>query len=415
MTTPPRVVITGRGALSPVGNTWQETWENLKAGISGIAKIVSFDVSNLETHFAGELKRFDPREHFDVKEARRLQRFIQLAVVAARAAVADAALKITEDISERVAVTIGSGIGGAISLPEQGQILLTKGAKRVSPFFIPMTLVDSAAGQVAIDLKVKGMNFATVSACATGTNSIGEAAEIIKRGDADVVLCGGTEACIAPLAIAGFNVMGALSMRNDDPAGACRPFDATRDGFVMSEGAAVVVLEREDHALARGARILGEVSGYGNSADATHLAAPDAGGEGIVRAMRQALKRAGLTPEDIDYVNAHGTGTRLNDPTETVAVKTVFGEHAYNVPISSTKSMIGHMLGASGAIEVLVGLQAILENILPPTINFSTPDPECDLDYVPNTARPNVTNRVLSNSMGLGGHNASIILSRYAY
>lgn len=415
MTLPPRVVITGRGALSPVGNTWQETWENLKAGISGIAKIVSFDVSNLETHFAGELKRFDPREHFDVKEARRLQRFIQLAVVAAREAVADAALKITEDISERVAVTIGSGIGGAISLPEQGQILLTKGAKRVSPFFIPMTLVDSAAGQVAIDLKVKGLNMATVSACATGTNSIGEAAEIIKRGDADVVLCGGAEACIAPLAIAGFNVMGALSMRNDDPAGACRPFDATRDGFVMSEGAAVVVLESEEHARARGARILGEVSGYGNSADATHLAAPDAGGEGIVRAMRQALKRAHLVPEDIDYVNAHGTGTRLNDSTETLAVKTVFGEQAYNVPISSTKSMIGHMLGASGAIEVLVGLQAILENILPPTINFATPDPECDLDYVPNHARPKLTNRVLSNSMGLGGHNASIIISRYAY
>jgi 3-oxoacyl-[acyl-carrier-protein] synthase II len=409
------VVVTGMGALTPVGNDVTTSWENLKAGHSGIAHITLFDPSNLATQIAGEVKGFDPKQHFDVKEARRLERFVQLAVVAAREAIADAHLEINEQNNENIAVVIGSGVGGALGVPEQAKILETRGARRVSPFFIPMILVDTAAGQIAIDFGIKGPNMAVVSACATGVNAIGEAAEMVKRGDVDVAICGGTEACLAPLAVAGFNVMGAISTRNEEPAKACRPFDATRDGFVLGEGAGILVIENAEHARARGAKIYGQVVGYGTSADAHHVAAPDAEGEGIGRAMQWALKRAKLDPTQVDYINAHGTGTRLNDAIETGAIKQVFGEGAYNIPVSSTKSMIGHTLGGAGAIESIICLKAMQESILPPTINYSTPDPACDLDYVPNTARAKKINVAMSNSIGLGGHNASVIFKNYDY
>ncbi len=406
-----RVVVTGVGALTPVGNDVTTSWENLKGGRSGIARITLFDASNLVTQIAGEVKGFDPKQHFDVKDARRLQRFVQFAVVAAREAIADAHLEINEQNNENIAVVIGSGVGGAMSAAEESKVLETRGARRVSPFFIPMILIDTAPGQVAIEFGIKGPNMAVVSACATGANAIGEAAEMIRRGDVDVVICGGTEACLAPLAFAGFNNMGAISTRNDEPAKACRPFDATRDGFVLGEGAGILVMENAEHARARGAKIYGEIIGYGTSADAHHVAAPDAEGEGIGRAMQWALKRARLAPTQIDYINAHGTGTRLNDSIETNAIKQVFGEAAYAVPVSSTKSMIGHTLGGAGAIESIICLKAMQEGILPPTINYATPDPACDLDYVPNTARAKKVNVAMTNSIGLGGHNASVIFS----
>ena len=405
------VVVTGMGAVAPVGNDVTTVFENLKAGRSGIARISSFDPSPLATQIAGEVKGFDPRAHFDVKEARRLERFVQFAVVAAREAIADAHLEINERNNETIAVVIGSGIGGALSSAEQVKILETKGPRRVSPFFIPMMLVDTAAGQVAIEFQIKGPNMAVVSACATGVNAIGEAAEMIRRGDADVVVCGGSEACLQPVAFAGFNVMGVLSTQNAEPEKAARPFDATRDGFVMGEGAGILILESAEYAQARGARIYGEVIGYGTSADANHVAAPDAEGEGIGRAMQWALKRAKIALNEVHYINAHGTGTKLNDSIETNAIKQVFGENAYNIPVSSTKSMIGHTLGAAGALEAIFCLKAMQEQILPPTINYTTPDPVCDLDYVPNVARPHTINVAMSNSIGLGGHNASIIFS----
>ncbi|MCL4487822.1 MAG: beta-ketoacyl-ACP synthase II [Chloroflexi bacterium] len=413
MTGDMRVVVTGMGALTPAGNNVTTFWENLKAGRSGIARISSFDPSNLATQIAGEVKGFDPKSHFDVKEARRLERFVQFAVVAAREAVVDARLEIDESNNERIAIVIGSGVGGALSVPEQTKVLETRGPRRVSPFFIPMILVDTAAGQVAIEFGIKGPNMAVVSACATGVNAIGEAAEMIKRGDADVVVCGGTEACLQPVAFAGFNVMGVLSTRNEEPARACRPFDATRDGFVMGEGAGILVLENADHARARGAHTYGAVIGYGTSADANHFAAPDAEGEGIGRAMQWALRRARIEPDQVAYINAHGTGTKLNDAVETNAIKQVFGDHAHHLAVSSTKSMIGHTLGAAGAIEAIICLKALQDQVLPPTINYVTPDPACDLDYVPNTARSQDIRTVMSNSIGLGGHNASLILQKF--
>ncbi len=404
-----RVVVTGMGAVSPVGNTLTESWEKLKAGCSGVARISLFDPSNLATQIAAEVKGFDPKNHFDVKEARRLERFVQFTVVAAREAVADAQLTIDAATGENIAVVIGSGVGGAISVAEQVKTFETRGPRRVSPFFIPMILVDTAPGQVAIEFGIKGPNMAVVSACATGVNAIGEAAAMVKRGDVETAICGGAEACLHPVTFAGFNVMGVLSTKNDEPERAARPFDATRDGFVMGEGAGILVLENADHARARGAKIYGEVAGYGTSADAIHFAAPDAEGEGIGRAMQWALQRAGLAPAGVDYINAHGTGTKLNDAIETNAIKQVFGEHAYHLAVSSTKSMIGHTLGAAGALESIVCLKALQEQILPPTINYTTPDPACDLDYVPNAARSARVRAAMSNSIGLGGHNASII------
>ncbi|MGE5138638.1 MAG: beta-ketoacyl-ACP synthase II, partial [Rudaea sp.] len=371
----PRVVVTGMGALTPVGNDIKTTWSNIKAGHSGIATITRFDPSNLETQFGGEVKDFDPLEHFDRKDARRLERFMQFAVVAAREAIRDSGLKIDESNNERIAVVVGSGIGGMVGIVENSRVLDARGPRRVSPVFIPMALIDSAAGMVAIDQQIKGPNLAIVTACATGANSIGEAAEMIKRGDVDAVVVGGVEAALSPLTFAGFNVMNALSTRNDDPATSCRPFDSTRDGFVMSEGTGMLVLERDDVAKARGARIYAEVSGYGTSADAVHFAAPDADGAGLVRSMKWALRRAGLEPGAVSYINAHGTGTKLNDPTETGAIKQVFGEDAYHIPVSSTKSMIGHMLGGAGAVETIFCILAIHENVLPPTMHLNSPDP----------------------------------------
>lgn len=407
-----RVMVTGMGALTPVGNDVPTTWKNLKAGRSGIARVTLFDPSNLATQFAGEVKGFDPKNHFDTKDARRLERFVQFAVVAAREAIADAHLEINAQNNENIAVVIGSGVGGALSVAEQSKILETRGPRRVNPFFIPMILVDTAAGQVAIEFGIKGPNMAVVSACATGGNAIGEAAAMIRRRDVDVVICGGTEACLHPLAFAGFNVMGALSTHNAEPDKACRPFDATRDGFVLSEGAGVLVLESEEYARARGAKIYGQVVGYGTSADANHMTAPDAEGEGIGRAMEWALQRAQIEPKEVDYINAHGTGTRLNDAIETNAIKQVFGEDAYNIPVSSTKSMIGHALGGAGAIESIICLKAMQESILPPTINYAIPDPACDLDYVPNRARQKEIHIAMSNSIGLGGHNSTVIFQK---
>ena len=404
-----RVVLTGLGAITPVGNDVKTTWENLIAGRSGVARIATFDPSNLATQIAAQVKGFDPKDHFDVKEARRLERFVQFATVAAREAIADAHLEINAQNCEKIAVVIGSGVGGAMSVVEQNRILETRGARRVSPFMIPMILVDTAPANVAIEFGIKGPNLAVVSACSTGGNAIGEAAEMIRRGDVDAVICGGTEACLAPVVFAGFNAMGALSTRNDAPEQACRPFDATRDGFVMGEGAGIMVLENAARARARGARVYGELIGYGTSADAVHYAAPDAEGEGIGRSMRWALQRAKIEPRAVDYINAHGTGTKLNDAIETRAIKQVFGEHARQIPVSSTKSMIGHTLGAAGALEAIFCVKALQEQILPPTINYTTPDPECDLDYVPNVARRKEIRVAMSNSIGLGGHNSCLV------
>ena len=351
MQSPPRVVVTGMGALTPVGNDYKTSWENIKAGRSGIGPITLFDASNLVTRIAGEVKGFEPRAHLEAKDARRLERFVQFAVVSAREAVKDAGLEITEENTERIGVYIGSAGGGTMAAGEQVRVLDAKGPHRVSPLFLPMMIVDTAGALVAIDQKIKGPNMAIVSACATGTNAIGEAAELVKRGDVDVVLAGGVEAPIVPLTIAGFNSMGVLSTRNDDPAHASRPFDATRDGFVLSEGAGILVLESEQHAINRGAKIYGMVTGYGTSADAVHFAGMDGDGGGITRSMKWALKRAMLEPKCIHYINAHGTATKINDSVETIAIKNVFGEDAYNIPVSSTKSMTGHMMGGSGAIE----------------------------------------------------------------
>jgi beta-ketoacyl-acyl-carrier-protein synthase II len=413
MTQPTRVVITGLGLIGPTGNDVKTSWDNIKNGRSGIAPITLFPTENLETKFAGEVKNFDAREHLGPKEARRIERFSQLGIVAAREAVKDANLTINADNSERIAVLIGSAGGAATAVSDQTKLYESKGARRVSPMFLPMMLVDTAGALVAIDLGIRGPNFAIVSACATGTNSIGEAAEYIKRGDADVALAGGTDAPLFGVAIAGFNIMGVLSRFNEDPARASRPFDLNRDGFVLSEGAGVLVLESEEHALRRGARIYGVLSGYGTSADAVHFAAMDSEAGGIARSMKWALRKAGLEPKDIGYINPHGTGTKLNDVTETTAIKMIFGEEAYNIPISSTKSMTGHMMGASGAAEAIFSVLALNEEIIPPTINYSTPDPNCDLDYVPNTPRKKRFDHAMSNSIGLGGHNASIIVSRY--
>jgi 3-oxoacyl-[acyl-carrier-protein] synthase II len=404
-----RVVVTGLGALTPVGHDVKTTWENLIAGHSGIARITAFDPANLATQIAAEVKGFDPQNYFDVKEARRLERFVQFAMVAAREAIADAHLEINAQNCEKIAVVIGSGVGGLTSVVEQNKILETRGARRVSPFMVPMILVDTAPAMVAIEFGIKGPNLAVVSACSTGGNVIGEAAEMIRRGDVDAVSCGGTEATLAPVVFAGFNAMGALSTRNDAPEQACRPFDATRDGFVMGEGAGIMVLENAAHAHARGARVYAELIGYGTSADAVHYAAPDAEGEGIGRSMRWAMERAAIDPREMGYINAHGTGTKLNDAVETRAIKQVFGAAAHQIPISSTKSMIGHTLGAAGALEALFCVKVLQEQILPPTINYSTPDPECDLDYVPNVARRKELGVALSNSIGLGGHNSCLI------
>lgn len=407
-----RVVITGLGCISPIGNDVTEAWEHLLAGQSGVCEITRFDTSEFKTKFAAQVKDFDGGALYGSKEARRMDLFAQYAIAAAQQAVDQAGLSITDENRDRIGVIIGTGIGGIGTLFENMQIYMQRGPLRVSPFLVPMMLPDTAAAMVAIHLGLRGPNAAVVTACATGTNAVGEAAEMIRRGQADMVLAGGSEAALVPIAIAGLNVMNALSTRNDDPQRASRPFDRTRDGFVIGEGSAILALESLEHAQARGARILAEVSGYGSSNDAFHISAPAENGAGAAACMRSALDNASLDLKSIDYINAHGTSTLLNDKSETAAIKTVFGEQAYNIPVSSTKSMTGHLLGASGALEALICVQALQTGILPPTINYEFPDPECDLDYVPNAPRQAEVRHVMSNSFGFGGHNATIILSR---
>ena len=408
-----RVVITGLGCISPLGNNFQDTWSALIAGKSGAGPITHFDASSHKTRFACEVKGFDAAALFGGKEARRMDRFCQFAVAATHEALGQAGLSLPDENRDRIGVIVGTGIGGIGTLLEQAEILREKGPDRVSPFLVPMMISDNAAGTIAIRLGVRGPNEAIATACATGSNVIGEAAEMIRRGSADVMLAGGSEASIVNVAMAGLNVMTALSTRNDDPARASRPFDKNRDGFVMGEGGAMLVLESLEHAQARGAKILSEVTGYGTSDDAFHISAPAENGAGAELCMKLALENAGLKPEAIDYINAHGTSTQLNDKSETAAIKAAFGAYAYKLPISSTKSMTGHLLGASGALEAAICTEIFQRDILPPTINYETPDPNCDLDYVPNKARKAHPRYIMSNSFGFGGHNATLVFSRF--
>jgi 3-oxoacyl-[acyl-carrier-protein] synthase II len=408
-----RVAVTGLGLVTSLGNDLATSWEKLCQGKSGISNITAFDTSQHRVHFAGEIRDFNPLLYMDRKEARRSDPYQQLAIATTKQALAYANLQITDDIADDVGVYIGSGVGGMVTSHDQFQILLNKGPDRVSPFFINMLIIDGAPGMVSIMTGARGPNWAAVSACATSGNTIGEAWETIRRGDAKVMIAGGSEKAITPLAMAAFDNMRALSRRNDDPQGASRPFDATRDGFVMGEGSAMLILEELEFAKARGANILAEMVGYGCTSDAHHITEPIPSGEGLLRAMRRALGKAGLKPEQIDYINAHGTSTGPNDRTETAAIKKCFGEVAYRVAISSTKSMTGHTMGSAGAVEATICVQSIINNIIPPTINLHYPDPECDLDYVPNEARRTRVNIAMSNSMGFGGHNTCLIFKRY--
>jgi 3-oxoacyl-[acyl-carrier-protein] synthase II len=408
-----RVVITGMGVFSPVGNDVETFWQSLVGGCSGVGPITLFDPTGFESRFAAEVKGFDPVALFGRKDARRMDRFAQFAVAAAGQALADARLAVTPQNGLRVGCIFGSGIGGIGTLLSEYEVLRTRGVDRVSPFLVPMMLPDTAPGQIAIQFGLKGPNMTIVTACASSANAIGEATEMIRRGTADAILSGGAEAGIVPLALAGFNVMGAISRRNDAPQKASRPFDLNRDGFVPGEGGAALVLESLEHAQARGARIYAEVLGYGASADAYHVTAPDENGAGAAAAMRAALAQARLEPQDIGYLNAHGTSTQLNDKSETAAIKQVFGPAAYQLAISSTKSMTGHLLGAAGALEAVACVKALQTGSLPPTINYETPDPECDLDYIPNAARRAPIRTAMSNSFGFGGHNASLIFGAY--
>jgi 3-oxoacyl-[acyl-carrier-protein] synthase II len=408
-----RVVITGLGAVTPIGNDVPTTWSNVIAGRSGAGPITQFDTTGYKTRFACEVKDFDVTPLVGKKEARRMDRFTQFAVAAAKQALDDSGLNISLDDSWRAGVFIGTGIGGIGTLENEIRQMVVKGPDRISPFLVPMMLPDVAAAQVAIHFGLRGPNMAVVTACASGNNALGEAVDCIRRDAADVMLAGGAEAAVIPIAVGGFSNMTAISSRNDAPERASRPFDKERDGFVVGEGAAVVVLEELQHALARGAKIHGEVLGYGSSDDAYHATAPEETGAGAAVAMRAALEQSSLRIDQIDYINAHGTSTPLNDKSETAAIKTVFGEAAYTIPISSTKSMTGHLLGAAGAIEAVFCTKVIEEGIIPPTINYEHPDPECDLDYVPNTAREKKVDVVMSNSFGFGGHNAVVIFGRY--
>lgn len=408
-----RVVITGMGCVSPLGNNVADTWTALLAGKSGAGPITHFDASNHKTKFAAEVKGFDGAAIFGVREARKMDRYAQFAMAATLEALQQAGLAIDQSNRDRVGILIGSGIGGVMTILEQVEVLRERGPERVSPFLVPMMIADSAAGMIAIRIGARGPNMALATACATGTNTLGEAAEMIRRGAADVMIAGGAEAAITSLSMAGMNVMGALSARNDAPEKASRPFDKTRDGFLMAEGAAVLILESLESATARRARILSEFSGYGTSDDAYHISAPAENGAGAAISMQLALNDAGLKVDEIGYINAHGTSTVLNDKSETAAIKTIFGGQAYNIPISSTKSMTGHLLGASGSLEAVFCTRVLEENILPPTINYETPDPECDLDYVPNEPRKAQPEHIMSNSFGFGGHNATLILSRF--
>jgi 3-oxoacyl-[acyl-carrier-protein] synthase II len=408
-----RVVVTGLGAVSPLGNDVESSWAAAIAGCSGIGPVTRFDPSRYDSRIAGEIRGFNAEEYVPGKEIRRMDRFIYYAIAVCKQAAAQAGLEVTGENLYDIGVLMGSGIGGIETLTEAVRVLTEKGPGKVSPFAIPMILTDLAAGQVSIQMGIKGPNFAVVSACSSSAHAIGEAAEIIKRGQAKAMFAGGSEATVCEVGLATFGAMRALSTRNDEPQKASRPFDKLRDGFVLAEGAGALLLEDLEFARARGAKILAEVVGYGSTADASHVTAPAEGGEGAARAIKQALASAGLTPEDIDYINAHGTSTPLNEKYETMSIKSALGDYAYKVPISSTKSMTGHMLGAAGAMEAVFCIKAIQTGIVPPTINQEVPDPDCDLDYVPNEARCVDVRRAMSNSMGFGGHNAVLILERF--
>ncbi|NOX97471.1 MAG: beta-ketoacyl-ACP synthase II [Nitrospirae bacterium] len=408
-----RVVVTGLGVISPVGDNKEDFWSSLSRGKSGVGKLTHFEANAYDSRIAGQVNDFDPNLRLGKKEVRRMDRFAQFALVASLDAVEDARLNIEEEDINRIGVLIGSGIGGISTIEKQHSVLLEKGPAKISPFFIPMLIVNMASGQVSITLGVKGPNSCVATACASASHAIGDSYRIIQRGEAEVMIAGGAEAAITPLGVGGFCAMKALSTRNDEPEKASRPFDKTRDGFVMGEGAGIIVLENLEHALKRGARIYGEVVGYGMSGDACHITAPAPEGEGAARSMELALKDADLKPESVDYINAHGTSTPLNDKFETMAIKTVFGEYAKKVAISSTKSMTGHLLGAAGGVELIVCLLAMEKNLIPPTINYEYPDPECDLDYVPNQARKAEVKVAVSNSLGFGGHNATLLVRRY--
>jgi 3-oxoacyl-[acyl-carrier-protein] synthase II len=403
-----RVVVTGLGALTPIGNTVPEFWDGLVAGKTGAGLITRFDTEAFDVKFACEIKGFNAEDHFEKKEVRKMDSFVRYAVVAAREAVADAGLKIDESNSDRIGVVIGVGMGGVTTIEEQMAVLLTKGPNRVTPFLVPKMIPNMAAGLVSIYLGARGPNTCITTACASSTNAVGEAYRMIQRGDATAMICGGAEATIT-----GFSNIQALSKRNDEYLSASRPFDGTRDGFVMGEGAGILILESLESAMARGARIYAELAGYGLSGDAFHMTAPGPNGEGGARAMKMAVDSTGMALTDVDYINAHGTSTPLNDKLETQGIKALFGDHARKLMISSNKSMIGHLIGAAGGVEAVATVKTVSEGIVPPTINYQTPDPECDLDYVPNTARKAEVNLALSNSLGFGGHNATIAVRKF--
>jgi 3-oxoacyl-[acyl-carrier-protein] synthase II len=408
-----RVVVTGIGLITPLGSGMQKTWEAICKGASGIDRITSFDASDFPVQVAGEVKDFNPEDFIERKEIKKMDLFIQYALGAGVMAMQDAGLKVSDENADRVGVIVGAGIGGISSIERYHTVLMESGHRRISPFFIPMLITNLAAGQISIRFGARGPNSCVTTACAAGTHSIGDAFKLIQRGDADAMIAGGSEAAITPLTLAGFANMKALSSRNDAPHKASRPFDAQRDGFVIAEGSGLVVLEDLESAHRRGARIYAEIIGYGMTADAYHMTAPDPEGRGVVNCMRMALRDAGITPDAIDYINAHGTSTPYNDKHETTAIKQVFGEHAYKLAVSSTKSMTGHVLGASGGLEAAFCALALTEGIIPPTINYEYADPDCDLDYVPNHARHTDLTTVLSNSFGFGGTNACIVLKKY--
>ena len=411
---PRRVVVTGMGAITPLGNSVDIFWEALKDGKNGIDKIDKFDVEDYPTQMAAQVKDFDPTDYLDRKEARRMDLFCQFAMAATYQAMENANLDTEKLDKERFGVILSSGIGGLETMENQAKVLFSRGPNRISPFLVPMMIVNMAAGQISIAVGAKGINTTVVTACASATNAIGEAFKTIRYGEADVIITGGSEAPITPLALAGFCSMKAMSTRNQDPTTASRPFDADRDGFVIGEGAGILILESYEHAVNRGANILAEIVGNGATADAYHITAPAPEGEGAARAMREAIQYAAIEPDMVDYINAHGTSTPYNDKFETTAIKTIFGDHAYKLAVSSTKSMTGHLLGAAGGIETIAVVKSLQEQFIPPTINYTTPDPDCDLDYVPNKGRPAKVEYAMSNSLGFGGHNASILLKRFS-
>ena len=408
-----RVVVTGLGMLTPLGIGVEETWQGIVAGRSGIGPITSFDATGFETTIAGEIPDFQPEKYMPPKLIKRLDRFVQVAVAAAVMAMADSGLEITPELQPQVGAIVGCGLGGLATIEKYHKVLLERGPRKISPFFIPMLIANMAPGVVAMHFGAQGPNTSTVTACASGAHAVGDAFKIIQRGAAKAMITGGVESVITPLGVAGFNSLKALSTRNDEPEKASRPFDLHRDGFVMAEGSGILIMEELEFALARGAKIYAEVAGYGLTGDAYHMTAPSPDGAGAVLCMQQALADAGLSPDEVDHINAHGTSTPLNDEAETMAIKKVFGERAYKIPVSATKSMTGHLLGGAGAVEAIFSILSIVDNVAPPTINYETPDPECDLDYVPNEARRLPINVVMSNSFGFGGTNAVLIFKRY--